>query len=105
MSKEKTAVPVHTIKTKEMHEAGFDILSLDGTIKGRSYDASTFHRHTFFELFFFTKRGGEHTIDFEKFQVKAPSVHFVSPGQIHKLSLKGGNGYVICFTEEFFSLP
>ena len=105
MSQKKQPVPVHKIKTKVMHDAGFDIISLDTTIKGRSYDASTFHRHTFYELFYFTRTGGAHEIDFRRFDVKAHAVHFVSPGQIHQLTLKGGDGFVICFTEEFFSLP
>ena len=98
-------VPVYKIKTKEMLHAGFDLIGLDASIKERTYDASTFHRHTFFELFYFTKSGGEHEIDFRKLKVKAHTVHFVSPGQIHQLKLKGGSGFVICFTEEFFSLP
>jgi len=101
----KTPVPVYKIKTKEMLEAGFDILNLDSPLQGRSYDASNFHRHTFFELFYFTRSGGFHEIDFRKFPITAHSVHFVSPGQIHHLNLKSAKGYVICFTEEFYSLP
>jgi AraC family transcriptional activator of pobA len=101
----KAIVPVHKIKTKEMLKAGFDLISLASQMKERTYDASTFHRHTFYELFYFTKSGGEHEIDFRKLPVKAHSVHFVAPGQIHHLKLKGGSGYVICFTEDFFSLP
>jgi AraC-like DNA-binding protein len=96
-------VPVHAIKTKEMGPSGFGIIDLFGT-GGKAYDSSVPHRHTFFELLFFTQAQGKHEIDFNNFDVENNSVHLVSPGQIHKLSLKKNRGYVLCFTEDFISL-
>jgi len=96
-------VPVHAIKTKEMGPLGFGIIDLVGS-SGKTYDSTVPHRHTFFELLFFTKAQGNHEIDFNHYPVENNSVHFVSPGQIHKLSLKKKNGYVLCFTEDFVSL-
>jgi len=96
-------VPMHNIETKEMHPMGFDIIDLDGK-GGKQYDSSQMHRHTFFELFFFTGGSGNHQIDFMHYPVAKNSVHFVSPGQIHKLSLRKTRGFVLCFTEDFISL-
>jgi len=96
-------VPVHAIKTKEMGPLGFGIIDLLGN-GGKAYDSTVPHRHTFFELLFFTQAQGNHEVDFNHYPVENNSVHFVSPGQIHKLSLKKNKGYVLCFTEDFVSL-
>jgi len=103
MSQFKQKVPIHNIETREMHALGFDLMNLNGK-GGKQYDSSLLHRHTFFELFFFTGGKGEHEIDFMHYPVEKNSVHFVSPGQIHKLLLKKTEGYVLCFTEDFISL-
>jgi AraC family transcriptional activator of pobA len=103
MNKQNENVPMHSIKTKEMRPLGFDVIDLMGK-GGRIYDSSVPHRHTFFELLFFTGGKGIHEIDFDRFPVEKNSVHFVSPGQIHKLLLNKTDGYVVCFTEDFISL-
>lgn len=103
MNKAPEYVPLHSIETKEMHAQGFNIIDLE--IKGsKGYDSSLLHRHTFFELFLFTGGKGDHEIDFMHYPVAKNSVHFVSPGQIHKLILKKTEGFVLCFTEDFISL-
>lgn len=96
-------VPVHAIKTKEMDALGFGVINLLDNA-GKAYDSDVLHRHTFFELLFFTTAQGKHEIDFGHYPVKSNSVHFVSPGQIHKLHLKKNKGYVLCFSEDFVSL-
>jgi len=103
MNQYANQVPLHAIKTKEMGPLGFGIIDLFGS-GGKAYDTEIPHRHTFFELLFFTQAQGNHEIDFNQYPVEANSVHFVSPGQIHKLSLKKNKGYVLCFTEDFVSL-
>jgi AraC-like DNA-binding protein len=96
-------IPVYKIKTKEMKPLGFDIIDLVGR-QGKEYDSTTPHRHTFYELFFFTHGTGIHEIDFRKYKIEPNSVHFVSPGMIHRLLLNKCRGYVLCFTEDFISL-
>jgi AraC family transcriptional activator of pobA len=103
MNKVGNYIPSFTIKTKEMKPLGFDIIELRKT-EGRAYDSNQAHRHTFFELFYFTKSGGVHEIDFVSYPINEKSLHFVTPGQIHKLQLNGANGHVICFTEELVQL-
>jgi AraC family transcriptional activator of pobA len=101
--RQDTFIPAYTIKTKEMRPQGFDILNLSAS-GNHAYDSSHLHRHTFYELFFFYGGEGRHEIDFMEYRVEGSSVHFVSPGQIHKLVLKRGNGFVICFTEDLVQL-
>ena len=86
-----------------MRPQGFDILNLSAS-GNREYDSSHLHRHTFYELFYFYGGEGRHEIDFREYRVEGSSIHFVSPGQIHKLVLKRGNGFVICFTEDLVQL-
>jgi AraC family transcriptional activator of pobA len=103
MDRSQAYVPLHTIKTKEMGPLGFGVVDLIGN-GGKAYDSSVPHRHTFFELLFFENGHGLHEIDFNLYEVENNAVHFVSPGQIHKLTLKKTKGYVLCFTEDFISL-
>lgn len=103
MSTYTKQVPLHAIKTKEMGPLGFGVVDLLGS-GGKAYDSTVPHRHTFFELLVFTQALGDHEIDFHHYNVENNSVHFVSPGQIHRLNLKKNKGYVVCFTEDFISL-
>ncbi len=61
------------------------------------------HRHTFYHLVLFTRGGGYHTVDFERFDVQAGQVYFMSPGQVHSWSFEGEtDGYIINFSENLF---
>lgn len=61
------------------------------------------HRHTFYHLVLFTKGGGSHAIDFERFEVQPFQIYFMTPGQVHSWSFEGGvDGYVINFSAFFF---
>ncbi|MGB1206209.1 MAG: helix-turn-helix domain-containing protein [Chitinophagales bacterium] len=62
------------------------------------------HRHTFFELFFFTKGGGEHLIDFENYDIEDRSLHFVAPNQVHFVHRDlVSTGFVVLFSEGIFA--
>ena len=61
------------------------------------------HRHSFYHLVLFTKGGGSHTIDFNRFNVKPFQIYFMIPGQVHSWDFEGEmEGYVINFSELFF---
>jgi AraC family transcriptional activator of pobA len=61
------------------------------------------HRHSFYHVLFFTKGSGSHTIDFEKFPVRAGEIYFMSPGQVHSWDFKNRpDGYVVNFDADFF---
>ncbi len=62
------------------------------------------HRHSFYHLAFFTAGGGSHTIDFERFPVKAGQLYFMVPGQVHSWFFEGNiEGYVMNVSAGFFN--
>lgn len=61
------------------------------------------HRHSFYHLVYFTRGGGFHTVDFQKFGVRAGQIYFMIPGQVHSWHFEGvTDGYLVHFGEEFF---
>ncbi len=61
------------------------------------------HRHSFYHIVFFTDGSGYHTIDFERFDVKAGQIYFMVPGQVHSWNFKGRvDGFVINFSDDLF---
>ncbi len=70
-----------------------------------TYDASEPHRHNYFEIFYFIIGGGEHDIDFRTFPIRDASIHFVIPGQVHRLRRDAdAHGHIVLFTADFYSL-
>lgn len=63
------------------------------------------HRHDYYEIFLFDKGGGRHEIDFHTYDIPDHSVHFVTPGQVHKVSrVPGSYGSIILFSRDFYYL-
>lgn len=61
------------------------------------------HRHNFYHFLLFTEGHGQHTIDFETFEIEPGQIYFMSPGQIHSWSFEGDmQGYVVNFDKDFF---
>jgi AraC family transcriptional activator of pobA len=62
------------------------------------------HGHSFYHLVLFTDGGGEQSIDFSPFPVKAGQIYFMTPGQVHSWNFKGTvDGYIVNFTGELFN--
>lgn len=62
------------------------------------------HRHTFYHILLFTKGGGYHTIDFERFEVVPGQIYFMIPGQVHSWNFEGEvDGYIINFSSHLFA--
>jgi AraC-like DNA-binding protein len=62
------------------------------------------HRHSFFQVLFFTNGKGKHTIDFESYKVCPGQIYFMAPGQVHAWDFDSSiEGYLVNFTETFFS--
>ncbi len=90
-------IPVHNLMIKDLQHAEFDIIPINGAGE-RNYDGVIPHRHNFYEFFLFTEGGGVHELDFNDHKIKANSIHFVSPTQVHKLKANQSKGFVLCFT-------
>jgi AraC family transcriptional regulator, transcriptional activator of pobA len=68
------------------------------------YDPGDYHRHAYFEIFLFREGGGYHDIDFERVPVQPASVHFISPGQVHRLNrAPDSSGFVLLFSAAFLA--
>ena len=98
----KQIIPTHEFYDRLEQNIPFDFISLS---EKSNYDPLNYHRHAYYEIFFFIKGGGRHDIDFDTFTVGDYSIHFVSPGQIHMLQRElNSNGYIILFSREFYQL-
>jgi AraC family transcriptional regulator, transcriptional activator of pobA len=61
------------------------------------------HGHSFYHVVFFTEGTGQHTIDFDSFEVKSNQMYFMIPGQVHNWHFDSAvDGFVINFSAAFF---
>lgn len=68
--------------------------------------ASTPHRHDYYEIIFLEDGKGEHIVDYEPYELKTPAFYFLSKGQIHFWKLKKAlSGKVLLFPREFLIPP
>ena len=59
-------------------------------------ETSLIHVHPFYEIVWFRKGGGVHTVDFTDYEVVDNSIFFIAPGQIHSFgNMHDAEGYVI----------
>ncbi|GAA4162580.1 helix-turn-helix transcriptional regulator [Chryseobacterium ginsenosidimutans] len=63
------------------------------------------HRHDFYATILFTKGSGVHEIDFQRYDVSAGSLFFMSPGQIHSWELSDDiEGYLFFCLQDFYEM-
>ncbi len=63
------------------------------------------HRHDFYAVVLFTQGKGIHEIDFQKYEVSAGSLFFLSPGQIHSWELSEDiDGYIFFSSQGFYEM-
>jgi len=63
------------------------------------------HRHDYYHIMFIKNGRGQHTIDFKTYDIQPNSIFFVSPGQVHSLTIDSdAEGYVISFNSSFYLL-
>lgn len=95
-------IPIHDFVTDNKDSIAFRYILL-GELA--NYDFSLPHRHNYYEIFFFSKGGGEHLIDFKTYPIEDNSIHFVSPGQVHLVKRElHSYGSIILFSRDFFYL-
>ncbi len=98
----KASIPIHNFIDNLHSEIQFRIVPLE---KRNTYDSSVPHRHNYYEIFFFTKGGGNHMIDFTDYKIKSKSIHIVFPGQVHLVRRELDTyGYVLMFSNDFYYL-
>lgn len=104
----KKIIPVHHLPEDRSQGFDFKLYHLKGEyaynkkLTSMPGETSVPHRHKFYEVCFFTKGGGVHEIDFQSYEIKQRSIHFISPGQVHRIAGKAENqGFVLAFTGSF----
>lgn len=98
----QTKIPLHNFLKDDERSIPFKLMPLEYK---ESYDTSVPHRHNYYEVFLFIEGGGFHDIDFQAFEIKDNSIHFVSPGQVHLVRRElQSRGYVIFFSRDFYYL-
>lgn len=61
------------------------------------------HRHDFYDILIVTQGSGTHTIDFIEYEIEPCSIFFLTPGQVHSLSVSEDiEGYTLFFDPEFY---
>lgn len=97
----KKIIPIHDFYEEDAK--GMPVRYVPLNVRN-DYDIALPHRHNYYEVFFFTKGGGTHTIDFVKYPVADNSVHIVYPQQIHVLERHPASyGAVVHFSRDLFS--
>lgn len=93
-------IPTHDITKAEKSNLYFRQIPLN---QRSDYDTSRAHRHSYYEIFLFDKGGGYHEIDFDAYPIRDKSIHFVSPGQVHKVRREPGSfGSILLFSRDFY---
>lgn len=104
MSKEK--IPVYDICSLQDERGVQDDFLADyfSSYLHKHYNHLHFpHRHSFYHIVFFTKGGGEHSIDFLTYPVTPMQLYCMTPGQVHSWHFSGTtDGYIINFSDRFF---
>jgi len=60
------------------------------------------HKHSFYQLVYFSGGLGSHSIDFIHFPVAAGQLYFMIPGQVHSWDFEGlPDGFIVNFSEQY----
>jgi AraC family transcriptional activator of pobA len=80
----------------------FVIQTIEGLIGEMENTTEEPHRHNFFTVIWPFTGSGKHMIDFREYAIQPHHIFFVSPEQVHQISIETPvTGYLIRFTCEF----
>lgn len=93
---------------KSDEDIAFHVYEVKGkVIQNKEYPHKTEqpHRHAYYEICIFVNGAGSHMIDFKTFDIKSHSIHFLTPGQVHRISReKNYHGFLLVFSRDFYSI-
>jgi AraC-like DNA-binding protein len=93
-------IPIHDFKKDSRDITPFKFIPLN---QRSDYDFTKAHRHSYYEIFLFSKGGGYHEIDFNAHDITDASIHFVAPGQVHKVRRAPDSfGAILLFSNDFY---
>jgi AraC family transcriptional regulator, transcriptional activator of pobA len=104
LQNKKTEIPVYGLDSFAKNERNTVSFQVNVFDVNRNFKVEYPHRHhDFYEVLFLTNGSGIHTIDFQDYEIKANSIFFLSPGQIHDLQLSSDvEGYIFLFSSAFY---
>ncbi len=99
-------LPVYQIKKFNCHSEENDLYFND--LKSHLIDhdfIENSHSHNFYLLVLFTKGSGFHTVDFDRFEIRANSLFVLKPGQVHSWQLSEDiDGYIAFYSQEVYNV-
>lgn len=103
MKQQPNHIPVYSLQNfsnSNLQNQQFQVEVFDAN---RHFGVKYPHRHDFFEVLFLEKGSGFHIIDSNKYEIKPPSIFFMSPGQAHRFEFSNDiEGYIFIFTPDFY---
>ena len=104
MDKQKKEIPIYGLDSFAKNAKNIISYQVNIFDVNRNFKVEYPHRHhDFYEVLFLTNGSGIHTIDFQDYDIKANSIFFLSPGQIHDLQLSSDvEGYIFLFSSAFY---
>jgi AraC-like DNA-binding protein/quercetin dioxygenase-like cupin family protein len=96
-------LPVYSLQSFSSPERKSQQFQVEVFDANRHFAVKYPHRHDFYEVLYLSRGSGYHVIDGNKYEIKPPSIFFMSPGQAHKIEFSNDiEGYIFIFTAEFF---
>lgn len=93
-------IPLFEYPFADHTEVPFRLISLDHP---PTYHYPESHRHNYFEIFIFSEGTGRHLVDFVEYAIEPGTIHFVIPGQVHRIKRsKDSKARILLFSQEFF---
>lgn len=101
-------IPIYELPFPEKEKLALKIFRVNGRRIQENmfpHDTQLPHKHNYFELCIFTGGTGKHEIDFQNYEISAPSIHLLLPGQVHLITRgEDYQGYLFVFSKEFYNL-
>lgn len=96
--------PVYDISGLDVSQRDILVMPLARYISINQHKLYAPHRHSFYHAVYFTKGGGTHYIDFDRFEAKPFQIYFMVPGQVHHWEFQDEqvDGFVLNFSVSFF---
>ncbi len=96
-----SAIPEYKFK-EPVSTSGFEIARMEDLVKKSRKMLYKPHRQDFYGIFYFTRSGGVHVVDFERYPIGEGDVFIITPGQAHYFrNLDEVWGEVVLFTPYF----
>ncbi|MES2795346.1 MAG: AraC family ligand binding domain-containing protein, partial [Bacteroidota bacterium] len=104
MKKNAVEIPVYGIDSFVKNAKNVGTFEVKPFEVNRNYPVTYPHRHhDFYEILYLTKGNGIHSIDGHHYEIMPGSIFFLSPGQIHDLSLSDDvEGFIFLFSSAFY---